>query len=283
MERCTSGTARAASKHVSKVTITGIVGLSLFLTGCGVNATGNQTAPATTSATSDGAQSPSPESPDATQTAVPNDYVAEPPTSVKPVPKVNGGPPLVTQIKTKQKIVFLTIDDGYVTDPKTASVLAKFGVPVTQFLTNGAVNGDRYDYYQAISKRSGQTIQNHTMSHPDLRTIGFDAQKSQICETNNKFAHQFGTRPWMLRPPYGSTNESVRKAANACGIDYIVNWSTTMPTNKLRYQVGNKLRPGDIILTHWSEPYHKWVRGLIKEVRRQGFKFGALQDYLPKK
>lgn len=256
---------------------------SLVLAGCGVTGATDQSTPATASDTAAAAKATDAPSPTAPQTAEPNDYVAAPPTSVKAEPKVNGGPPVISKIKTKNKVVFLTIDDGYYTDPKMAKVLAKYGVPVTQFLTDNAVNGDRYKYYRAISNRDGQTIQNHTISHPDLRTIGFAGQKAQICGTNSKFDKNFGARPWMLRPPYGAENESVRKAADACGIDYIVNWSTTMPKDKIRYQVGNKLRPGDIILTHWAEPLHKWVAGLIKEVKRQGFKFGALQDYLPKK
>lgn len=263
--------------------IAGLVASSLVLAGCGVSTSADSGTPSAQSATSDSGQTPTPESPEASPTATPNDYVASPPENVKAPKKVNGGPPLISRIETKRKIVFLTIDDGYFTDPRTAAVLAEYGVPATQFLTNNSVNGDRYRYYQAISQRDGQTIQNHTMSHPDLKTLSYGAQRDQICQTNEKFQQAFGQRPFMLRPPYGNFNESVRKAANACGIDYIVNWSTTMPKDKLRYQVGNKLRPGDIILTHWSEPFHKWLRGLIKEVHRQGFKFGALQDYLPKK
>lgn len=266
-----------------KLAIAGLIAASLVLAGCGVSTSSEQATPTAQSATSDSGQTPTPESPEATQTATPNDYVAEPPTEVTPPKKVNGGPPVISRIETKKKIVFLTIDDGYYTDPRTAAVLAKYGVPVTQFLTNNSVNGDRYQYYADISKRDGQTIQNHSMTHPDLKTLGFGAQRDQICQTNEKFEHAFGQRPFMLRPPYGNYNESVRKAANACGIDYIVNWTATMPTHTLRYQMGNKLRPGDIILTHWSEKYHKWLNGLIKEVHRQGFKFGALQDYLPKK
>lgn len=256
---------------------------SLVLVGCGVSTSSEVVAPATQTATGDSAQTPSPEATEPSATATPNNYVAEPPAKVKVPKKIKGGPPVISRIDTKRKVVFLTIDDGYHTDPRTAKVLADYGVPATQFLTDNAVNGDRYRYYRKISERDGQVIQNHTISHPDLKTLGYEAQKAQICQTNQKFKQAFGQRPYMLRPPYGNYNESVRKAANACGIDYIVNWSTTMPKDKIRYQVGNKLRPGDIILTHWSESFHKWLRGLIKEVHRQGFKFGALQDYLPKK
>lgn len=268
---------KLVSKKLSIGTAVGVLSVSLILSGCGATSSGGE------GSTNDGSTASSSSSPTGQQTVQPNDYVAAPPTAITPEPMINGRPPILGQIQTKNKVVFLTIDDGYYTDPRTAEVLAEYGIPVTPFLTNSAVNGDRYQYFADISRQNGQTIQNHTLTHPDLRTLGFDAQKAQICGTNEKYEKVFGTSPWMLRPPYGEINESGLRAAQECGIDYVVRWSTSMPKAELRYQVGNKLRPGDIILTHWSAEYHKWVRGLIKEVKRQGFKFGALQDYLPRR
>lgn len=272
----------------SRLAIAGILATSLLFAGCGVSTNSAvEVAPPTTSVESSEAASTPIETPKpkAPPTAEPGKYVATPPkrSEVKRVSKVNGLPPVIKKIDTKKKVVFLTIDDGFITDPKMSAMLAKYGIPVTQFLTNNSVNGSRYSFFKKISKRDGQTIQNHTMSHPNLRTLPFEAQKAQICETNAHYKQQFGASPWMLRPPYGESNEDTRKAAAACGIDYLVNWSATMPKAELRYQNVDSLRSGDIILHHWYPESYKWVEGLIKEVRRQGFKFGALQDYLPEK
>lgn len=86
----------------------------------------------------------------------------------------------------------------------------------------------------------------------------------------------------MLRPPYGEWNETTRTAAKACGIKYIVMWNVSLPTSQLRYAEGTKLKAGDIILTHWRPDLYRHLPGALDDIKRQGFKIAALQDYLPR-
>lgn len=204
------------------------------------------------------------------------------PAEVKPPAPKNGLPPVVYKIDTNRKVVFLTIDDGYTKDPKVVEVFRDRDIPVTPFLTKNAIGNDR-KYFQEVVDLTGQFVQDHTVSHRELTLISESEQESEICGAAKTYEEWFGKRPWMLRPPYGSWNSTVQAAAKQCGMQYVVHWSTTVPTSQIRYQVGSKLRPGDIILTHWRPDLYRHLPGVLDDIKKQGFKIGALQDWLPER
>ncbi len=219
----------------------------------------------------------------ATATTPPADSLrAPPPSSVNPPGPQGGMPPVVSRIDTTDKVVFLTIDDGYTKDSKITDVIKARGIPVTPFLTRNAIQDDR-PYFAAVSELTGQTIQNHSITHPQLPKMSESAQQHEICDTSASYQEWFGQRPWMLRPPYGEWNPTTKQAAKACGIQYLVLWDVSLPTSQLRYAEGSKLRTGDIILTHWRPDLYRHLPGALDDIARQGFKIGALQDYLPRR
>ncbi len=202
------------------------------------------------------------------------------PGSIKPPPLKNGLPPLVTRIDTTDKIVFLTIDDGSTKDQKIIDFIKGWGVPVTSFLTKSAI-ADNVDYFKDIQSATGQYVQDHTLTHPFLAKLNLDGQKKEICGAADTYTNWFGTRPWMLRPPYGSWNATTVQAAKDCGMDYIVNWDAVLQGRVLVFAEGTVLKPGNIILAHWSEGLHSDMAWMFRRIAREGFKVAALQDYLP--
>ena len=129
------------------------------------------------------------------------------------------------------------------------------GIPVTPFLTKSEIASSK-DYYKKISEMTGQKVQDHTITHPQMPGLSADGQK-QICEPASSYTEWFGTKPWMFRPPYGEFNATTQQAAKACGMDYIVLWNASLPKAHIRYAQGDKLKPGDIILTHWRPDLYK--------------------------
>lgn len=250
--------------------------LGLALSGCSTSVSG-----VGDSAPQSGSGTDNPKQPEQIRMADGSPLRSTPPIEVPPPPRgKNGLPPVVRSIDTKDKVVFLTIDDGYSANKKTAMILDRMGIPITAFLTKAAIANNR-DYFQTISQRDGQTIQNHTVSHPSMPGLNQSAQEAQICSTSVDYQDWTGTRPWMFRPPYGEYNETTQRAAKACGIDYLVNWNVSLPAAHLRYAEGDKLQPGDIILTHWRDDLPSHLKRALRDISRQGFQIGALQDYLP--
>jgi len=255
--------------------------LGLALTGCSASVSGGGDS-AGESGSGSGSGSDSAQGPEQIRLADGSPLRSDAPVEVTPPRGTNGLPPIVRSIETTEKVVFLTIDDGYSDSKKTDRILDRMGIPITSFLTKAAISNNR-DYFQAISQRDGQVIQNHTVSHPSMPGLSQSGQESQICTTSDDFQEWTGTRPWMFRPPYGEFNETTQRAAKACGIDYIVNWNVSLPAGHLRYAEGDKLQPGDIILTHWRDDLPTHLKRALRDISRQGFQIGALQDYLPAK
>ncbi|MFI8289195.1 polysaccharide deacetylase family protein [Streptomyces sp. NPDC085614] len=209
------------------------------------------------------------------------------PPRTKPIRRAPGAPvPVVSEIPTNEKIVFITVDDGAEKDPEFTAMMRDLGIPVTMFLTDAAIRDD-YRYFAPLAAL-GNGVANHTLTHPNLRTLGREAQRREICGQQAKLAKEYGTTPRLFRPPYGNWNEDTRAAAGTCGVEAIVLWRESMQITNMQYQRGDrKLRPGDVILAHFRGPAElkgttmtRMTANLLRHIQEQGFTVARLEDYL---
>ena len=108
--------------------------------------------------------------------------------------------PVISRVTTTDPVVFFTIDDGLVQDPAVIDYLRAERIPVTIFPVPQYVHQNPA-YFQAI-RALGGSVQDHSMTHPDLRRLGAAAQQGEICGPLDEYAGLFGTRPWLFRPPF---------------------------------------------------------------------------------
>ncbi|MGW4158393.1 polysaccharide deacetylase family protein [Streptomyces sp. NPDC004788] len=210
------------------------------------------------------------------------------PPAKKPVQRrAAGGPvPVVSDIPTTEKIVFVTIDDGAEKDPRFVEMMRDLKVPVTMFLTDASIRSD-YPYFTRLAAE-GNGIANHTLTHPNLRTLSAEAQHREICGQQAKLTKEYGKPPRLFRPPYGNWNEATRAAVGQCGLDAIVLWRESMQIQNMQYQrPDRKLHPGDIILAHFRGPSElkgrtmtQMMTNLLRHIQEQGFTVARLEDYL---
>lgn len=206
---------------------------------------------------------------------------------MKPVVRRPGQPvPVISDIPTDEKIVFLTIDDGAEKDPGFVTMMKELKVPFTMFLTDSAIRTD-YAYFSPLVAQ-GHGVANHTLTHPNLRTLSPEAQRREICGQQQKLKERYGTAPRLFRPPYGNWNEATRTAAGSCGVDAIVLWRESMQIRDMQYQRGDrKLRPGDIVLAHFRGPSElkgrtmtEMTATMLRRIQEQGFTVARLEDYV---
>ncbi|WP_424643650.1 polysaccharide deacetylase family protein [Embleya sp. AB8] len=208
------------------------------------------------------------------------------PPAVKPIKAGGPKPPVVEKIPTEEKIVFITIDDGAEKDPKFLDMMADLRIPVSMFLNDTYVRQDP-EYFRKL-QALGATVQNHTLSHPDLKTLAADAQKHQICGQQDRLAEVYGKRPTLFRPPYGNWNATTQTVAGGCGgIGAIVKWQESMQINDMQYVGEKKLHPGDIILSHFRGPSDlkgttmtEMFGNMLRKIQAQGFTIARLEDYI---
>ncbi|MGR8008864.1 polysaccharide deacetylase family protein [Streptomyces hypolithicus] len=195
---------------------------------------------------------------------------------------------VVDRVPTRDKVVFLTFDDGAERDPAFVRMVDELKLPISMFLTDSLASPG-YDHFDRLRRAAGgrSAVQNHTVSHAYLPSLPYAGQRAQICGQQDRLEARFGARPRLFRPPYGAYDNQTLRAAGDCEADAVVLWGATMRIDGLRYVEGDRLRPGDIVRAHFRGPREpagetitEMTSRLLRRVQEQGFAVARLDDYL---
>jgi peptidoglycan/xylan/chitin deacetylase (PgdA/CDA1 family) len=195
-----------------------------------------------------------------------------------------GLPPVVDHVPTRDKVVFLTYDDGAERDPRFVDLVRERRLPVSMFLTDSVV-GPAYGHFARL-RSVGASLQNHTLDHPALRGLPYAGQRAEICGQQDKLRSRFGIRPHLFRPPYGTYDTTTLRAAADCGISVVVLWRASLEGDgALTYTRGvHRLRPGDIVAIDPDETsgfsLRERTERLLREIGERGLRVGRLEDYV---
>src|ERR1700728_2201259 len=203
--------------------------------------------------------------------------------------------------------VALTFDDGPDPDwtPKILDVLKQKHATATFFLI-----GIQTDKFSSIAKRiyrEGNTIGNHTFTHPDVSNISTAYMKVELNLTERLFASLVGIRATLMRPPYAideepDTADQVRPLDVSQEMGYITvgnridpdDWSGNPSAEKISSYVLSHLPPcreenlrcGNIVLLHDGGGNRaETVRALpmiIDGIRARGYEVAPVYELLGK-
>lgn len=196
-----------------------------------------------------------------------------------------GLPPVFTTVPTKEKIVFLTMDDGAEKDPELLRMMTELDIPYSAFLSDYVTNDD-YGYFKKMQQR-GVVISNHTLNHRYLPGLSYAEQKREICDQQEKILKHYGKRPTLFRPPYGNYNRDTLVVAKSCGITAVPLWSSEAFPDHMEWREWDRdLHPGDIVLTHfrgkedWKGSMPDMIRQVMKTITDKGYAVAKLEDYV---
>ncbi|WP_405856745.1 polysaccharide deacetylase family protein [Streptomyces sp. NBC_00090] len=199
-----------------------------------------------------------------------------------------GLPPVFTTVPTKQKVVFLTIDDGAEKDPELLRMMTDLRIPYSAFLSDYVVKDD-YGYFAKMQKsqESGVALHNHTLNHRYLPGLSYKQQKREICGMQDVIEKRFGKRPPLFRPPYGNYNEDTLRAAKSCGVKAVPLWASEAFPDHMEWREWDRdLHPGDIVLTHfrgkgdWKGTMPDMIRRVMNVITAKGYAVAKLEDYV---
>ncbi|MFF1625307.1 polysaccharide deacetylase family protein [Streptomyces sp. NPDC058251] len=177
--------------------------------------------------------------------------------------------PVVDHVATRDRVVFLTYDDGAERDPRFVDMVRELRLPVSMFLTDSVV-GPGYGHFAQL-RAVGASVQNHTLDHASLRGLPYVGQRAEICGQQEKLKRRFGIRPRLLRPPYGRYDATTLRAAADCGVAALV----------LGRETGvGPLRAGEILVIPDEPGLTGATTRLLRRVQAQGYGLGRLEDYL---
>ena len=180
------------------------------------------------------------------------------------------------KIETKDKVVFLKIDDGADKPADAAAELERLQWPLTSFILPTKV-GTFANWFSSLG--SHNDIATHTARHIALKGLSFEKQKKEICEGERRIKEKFGSTTGYFRPPYGSWDKRTLQAAAACGISHVVLWTVSLNGKTITTWDG-KIHRGNIVIAHYVRSLAQSIRQLEKRLKAQGLTVARLSDYL---
>jgi peptidoglycan-N-acetylglucosamine deacetylase len=195
--------------------------------------------------------------------------------------------PVFSEVKTTQKIVALTFDDGP-NPPYTEQILdilKEKQISATFFLigSNAAKHPDLVRRIVA----EGHQIGNHTYNHIDLLKVDRETAAAEIDRTNEVLRAAVGFAPQVVRPPHGFRDPAIMEVManrNMTVVEWSVmskDWTNPGVETIVRRTMG-KVQNGSVILLHDGDGIASTssrdqtvaaTRQIIDELSAQGYKF----------
>ena len=181
----------------------------------------------------------------------------------------------------KQKLIALTFDDGPRRSTTTALLdgLAERGVHATFFLIGAQVEGNE----DVVRRMEGQGHQVgiHTYDHVALTGLNRADFDAQIDRTRDLLEKVLGHRDFLLRPPYGMTDASVKAWAECPIIIWSIDPEDWRDQNTLREveEVVSQARDGAIVLMHDIFPASvDAALQIVDQLHDQGYLFVTVEE-----
>lgn len=205
------------------------------------------------------------------------DPTQDPSTTTTTIPKIltSKDVKVTYKVNTKDKVVFITIDDGFHVSEELARVIRRHKLPITTFAMPRLVAREKKWYLG----NKNMTFENHTVNHRSLTQLSFTQQRKEICRANTQLQRTTKQEPTLFRPPGGNFNQRTKKAVAACGMKHLVMWNVIAEKGVLRMPRGG-LTPGDIILMHYIPSVASTLEMLLRQIKHDGLKPALLRDYL---
>ena len=210
------------------------------------------------------------------------------PPVVKPITLSVSDPKVFSHVPMTDKVVFVTIDDGIEKDPKFIQMVKDFQIPITISLADVLIRDD-YAYFEKLYETGYISIQNHTVTHPlDMPGLSASRQLDEISGQQDKLHKEYGTTPYIFRPPGGNYDATTIHSVREAGLKGLMLWKEAMQISDMEYQTSaHRLTPGDIILCHFRGPaqlhgetmVHMMTR-LYKHIQAQGFTVADVTKYV---
>jgi peptidoglycan/xylan/chitin deacetylase (PgdA/CDA1 family) len=210
------------------------------------------------------------------------------PPAIKPITLSVSDPTVFSHVPMTDKVVFVTIDDGIEKDPKFIQMVKDLQIPITISLADVLIRDD-YAYFEKLHETGYISIQNHTVTHPlDMPGLPASRQLDEISGQQDKLHKEYGTTPYIFRPPGGNYDATTIHSVSQAGLKGLMLWKEAMQITDMEYQTSARtLNPGDIILCHFRGPaqlhgetmVHMMIH-LYKHIQAQGFTVADVTKYV---
>lgn len=183
-----------------------------------------------------------------------------------------------------KKYIALTFDDGP-SDTTTMQVLEKlkkYGVVGSFFLIGENMTPERAHIIRE-EVEYGCDIQNHSLTHSDMREFDKDTLLAEIKETSRRIVEFTGKEPKFFRPPYIYVNDLMLDTIPLIFISGYngLDWDPEVPASERARLIIEGARDGAVILLHDLEGNAATVEALdtiIPTLLGEGYVFVTITE-----
>jgi peptidoglycan/xylan/chitin deacetylase (PgdA/CDA1 family) len=204
-----------------------------------------------------------------------------------------------TGVAQAQGTVYLTFDDGPVRpgtplviqgnntplDGSTPAVLAalkEHRVKATFFVVGEQAR--KHPKLVQLEHAQGHSVQNHSDTHPNLTRLTNEEIRRELQRANRSIVGAGAPKPHAFRPPYGITDDRVKRVGASIGLSQIrwtepasADWEDP-PPQEICERVMDMAAPGAVILLHDGSGANtdEALPCIIEELKAKGYGFGTL-------
>jgi len=211
-----------------------------------------------------------------------------------PTTPSSGAPAVVitkgNKSSTVKKIAITFDDSGSVSQIRSIlNTLDAYDAKST-FFPNGEWIRNNPTIVKEIAAR-GHVIESHGYSHPELTDVSEAEIRRQITLDRDIIRSTVGTTSYLLRPPYGSYDERVKRIAGEEGYKYLVLWSvdtsdwattrygvTITPTYIVNHTLENATHNGIVLMHMHSDKTVTALPTLLRELKARGYIFVTVNE-----
>jgi peptidoglycan/xylan/chitin deacetylase (PgdA/CDA1 family) len=181
----------------------------------------------------------------------------------------------------------MTFDDGPSArlTPQLLDILAAHHIRATFFVIGRNV----VDHPEVLQRavREGHEIGNHSWSHPAFKKMRDDSVRAELQRTDDAIRAAIGTRPVLMRPPYGSITARQKQWIYAEFGYRTILWDVDPLDWKrpgsavVTSRIVRETRPGSIILSHDIHPGTiEAMPATFDQLQEKGFKFVTVSELI---
>ena len=181
----------------------------------------------------------------------------------------------VSEATVDSNLVSITFDERL--GKSTRAILntfERFRARATFFIPGRNAASHR-DLARKVAAR-GHELANHTQTHPDLTRLP-DSGLAEIRRGSATLERLTGFRPCLFRPPFGTVDEEVVKAASGLGLQTVL-WSGggidpfTNDPEVVAEQALDGVHPGSIVLLHQTPDCAEALPRILAGLRERGLR-----------
>lgn len=194
-----------------------------------------------------------------------------------------------TSMLDDDKVIYLTFDAGYENGnvEKILDALKAESVTATFFILDNMIIKNCDIVKRMIEE--GHTVANHTLKHKDMSKItNINDFENELSSLEKLFEKEFSVKmAKYYRPPEGKFTEANLKYAQDLGYKTIM-WSfayadwdnSNQPSCEYALnKILNNVHNGEVMLLHPTSATNAEIMpALIKELKKQGFRFGDMDE-----